>query len=128
MTQTLPTAARTPDTSGHDRGDLLPSSRPGRVVALALATGFIAAVLLAVSVAVAATNARAGWLRRAFRSLPPLLVSIPVFWLGIVLLQVVSFRLGLVPVINANPVQALILPVLTIAVPIAAMVRIGGKA
>ena len=88
---------------------------------LALASlGFTAAVLLAIGIAVAATSSRAEWLRRAFRSLPPLFVSIPVFWLGIGLLQVVSFRLGLIPVINANPVEALVLPVLTLAVPIAA--------
>lgn len=117
--------------AGFLTGDLGTSLQSGASVETLLATavpatallaslGFVAAVLLAVAVAVAATNARAGWLRRAFRSLPPLLVSIPVFWLGIVLLQVVSFRLGLVPIINANPVQALVLPVLTIAVPIAA--------
>ena len=82
--------------------------------------GFVVAVLLAIGIAVAATFAGAEWLRRGFRSLPPLFVSIPVFWLGIVLLQVVSFQLGLLPVINANPVEALVLPVLTIAVPIAA--------
>jgi peptide/nickel transport system permease protein len=88
---------------------------------LALASlGFLVAVLLAAGIAVAATFSSAEWLRRAFRSLPPLFVSVPVFWLGIVLLQVFSFRLGLIPVINANPVEALVLPVLTIAVPIAA--------
>lgn len=104
--------------SGASVETLIAAALPSTLLLASL--GFVAAVLLAVSVAVVATSARAGWLRRAFRSLPPLFVSIPVFWLGIVLLQVVSFRLGLVPVINANPVQALILPVLTIAVPIAA--------
>ncbi len=104
--------------SGASVETLLAAALPSTLLLASL--GFVAAVLLAVAVAVAATAARSGWLRRAFRSLPPLLVSIPVFWLGIVLLQVVSFRLGLVPVINANPVQALVLPVLTIAVPIAA--------
>ena len=45
---------------------------------LALASlGFTAAVLLAIGIAVAATSSRAEWLRRAFRSLPPLFVSIP---------------------------------------------------
>src|SRR5690606_33094627 len=82
---------------------------------LALASlGFLVAVLLAAGIAVAATFSSAEWLRRGFRSLPPLFVSVPVFWLGIVLLQVFSFRLGLIPVINANPVEALVLPVLTI--------------
>ena len=55
-----------------------------------------------------------------FRGIPPLFVSLPVFWIGIILIQVFSFRLGLVPVIGANPVQALILPVITLATPIAA--------
>lgn len=97
---------------------LLITALPSTLTLASLA--FATAVLLAVGISVAATFAGADWLRRAFRSLPPLFVSIPVFWLGIVLLQVLSFQLGLVPVIGANPVEALILPVLTIAVPIAA--------
>jgi peptide/nickel transport system permease protein len=59
-------------------------------------------------------------LRRVFRGIPPLFVSLPVFWIGIILIQIFSFRLGLVPVIGADPVQALILPVITLAIPIAA--------
>ncbi|SFS18025.1 peptide/nickel transport system permease protein [Agrococcus baldri] len=97
---------------------LLAAALPATVALASL--GFLVAVLLACGVAVAATFSSAEWLRRAFRSLPPLFVSVPVFWLGIVLLQVFSFQLGLIPVINANPVEALVLPVLTIAVPIAA--------
>ena len=42
------------------------------------------------------------------------------FWLGILLIQVFSFQLKLIPVINPGPWQALILPVLTLAVPISA--------
>ncbi|MET4100293.1 peptide/nickel transport system permease protein [Agrococcus sp. UYP10] len=103
--------------SGASVETLLAAALPSTLLLASL--GFVVAVLLAVGIAVAATNGR-GWLRRGFRSLPPLFVSIPVFWLGIVLLQVLSFRLGLVPVINASPAEALILPVLTIAVPIAA--------
>lgn len=56
----------------------------------------------------------------ALLSMPSLFVSVPVFWLGIVLIQVFSFRLGLVPVIGGSPAQQLILPVLTLAVPISA--------
>ncbi|QUW19338.1 ABC transporter permease [Agrococcus sp. Marseille-Q4369] len=117
--------------TGFLTGDLGTSLQSGAAVETLLATalpstltlaalGFLAAVALAVAIAAVATFGRAEWLRRAFRSLPPLFVSIPVFWLGIVLLQVLSFRLGLIPVINASPAQALVLPVLTIAVPIAA--------
>ncbi|WP_425845833.1 ABC transporter permease [Agrococcus sp. TSP3-2-1] len=117
--------------TGFLTGDLGTSLQSGAAVETLLATalpstltlaalGFLAAIALAVAIAAVATFGRAEWLRRAFRSLPPLFVSIPVFWLGIVLLQVLSFQLGLIPVINASPAQALVLPVLTIAVPIAA--------
>ncbi|WP_296193213.1 ABC transporter permease [uncultured Microbacterium sp.] len=80
----------------------------------------IVAVVLAVAIAFTATYGAGNPLRRVFRSLPPLFVSVPVFWIGIVLIQVFSFQLRIVPLIGANPVQALILPVLTIAIPIAA--------
>ncbi|PWC03651.1 ABC transporter permease [Agromyces badenianii] len=88
---------------------------------LALAgLGFLVAVLLAVALAFLSTLAPFAWLRQALRSLPGVFVSVPVFWLGIVLIQVFSFQLKLVPVIGADPVQALILPVLTLAIPISA--------
>ncbi|AWB94560.1 peptide ABC transporter permease [Agromyces badenianii] len=88
---------------------------------LALAgLGFLVAVLLAVALAFLSTLAPFAWLRQALRSLPGVFVSVPVFWLGIVLIQVFSFQLNLVPVIGADPVQALILPVLTLAIPISA--------
>ena len=60
------------------------------------------------------------WLRGALQSVPSLFISIPTFWLGIMLIQIFSFRLKLVPVINPGPWQELILPVITLAVPISA--------
>ncbi|HKS34009.1 MAG TPA: ABC transporter permease, partial [Enterobacteriaceae bacterium] len=42
------------------------------------------------------------------------------FWLGIVLIQIFSFRLGWIPVINPGEWEGLILPVLTLALPISA--------
>ena len=78
------------------------------------------AVILAAAIAFLSSLAPFAWLRGAVRALPSVFVSVPVFWLGIVLIQVFSFQLGLVPVIGAGPVQELILPVLTLAVPISA--------
>ncbi|KAA6437932.1 ABC transporter permease [Agrococcus sediminis] len=104
--------------SGAEVSTLIAASLPPTLALAGL--GFALAAVLAVGIAAAATFAGTEWLRRAFRSLPPLFVSIPVFWIGIVLLQVVSFRLGLIPVINASPAEALVLPVVTIAIPIAA--------
>ncbi len=104
--------------TGASVSDLLGAALPATLV-LAV-TGLTVAVVLAVTVAFTATYGRGRWLRRLFRGVPPVLVSLPVFWIGIVLIQVFSFQLGLVPVIGADPLQALILPVITLSVPIAA--------
>jgi peptide/nickel transport system permease protein len=82
--------------------------------------GLAVAVVLALALAFAATLAPFRWLRNVLASLPALMISVPVFWLGIMLIQVFSFRLRLVPIINPSEFQALILPVLTLALPIAA--------
>ncbi|MDR6865739.1 peptide/nickel transport system permease protein [Microbacterium resistens] len=88
---------------------------------LLLATlGLAVAILLAVAVAALSVLAPFGWLRAGIRQAPGLLVAVPVFWLGIILIQVFSFGLGWVPVVGADPVRGLILPVLTLAVPISA--------
>ncbi|MFE0752909.1 ABC transporter permease [Inquilinus sp. NPDC058860] len=82
--------------------------------------GFALAVLLAVAIAALSSLAAFSWLRSAIQSLPSLFVSVPTFWLGIMLIQVFSFRLKLIPVINPGPWEGLVLPVLTLAVPISA--------
>ncbi|MHA3684128.1 ABC transporter permease [Leucobacter sp. HY1908] len=78
------------------------------------------AIFLAVTIAFTASFGRGRLLRNAVRNLPPLFVSLPVFWIGIVLIQVFSFKLGLIPVIGATPGQALVLPAITLMIPIAA--------
>lgn len=88
--------------------------------ALLAGLGFLAAIALAFAIAIAANLAPFAWLRRGLESLPPLFVSIPVFWFGILLIQVFSFGLGWVPIIAADPAIALILPVATLALPISA--------
>ena len=84
------------------------------------ALGLVAAIVVAFLLAFAATLAPFRWLRNLLATLPALMISVPVFWLGIMLIQIFSFRLRLVPIINPNEFQALILPVLTLALPIAA--------
>ena len=88
---------------------------------LRLATlGFLVALALAVGLSFLSNATRFGWLRNAIQSLPSLFISVPVFWLGIMLIQVFSFRLGLIPVINPGKWQGLVLPTLTLAIPISA--------
>ncbi|WP_304351797.1 ABC transporter permease [Comamonas testosteroni] len=82
--------------------------------------GFSTAALLAIALAAAASLAPLAWLRNALQALPSVFVSVPVFWLGIMLIQVLSFRLGWIPVINPGPWEGLVLPTLTLAVPISA--------
>lgn len=117
--------------AGYARGDFGFSTQYGTPVlqligealpqTAALATlGFTLAVVIAVVIAFASTLSPFAWLRNLLRSLPGLFVSVPVFWLGILLIQVFSFGLGWVPIVGADPVVGLILPVLTLAVPISA--------
>lgn len=82
--------------------------------------GFALALLLAVAISALSSLAAFSWMRSAIQSLPSLFVSVPTFWLGIMLIQIFSFRLKLIPVINPGPWEGLVLPVLTLAVPISA--------
>ncbi|MGV1761785.1 ABC transporter permease [Rhizobium sp. A22-96] len=81
---------------------------------------FLLAVILAVVIAILANVSGFGWLRGLVQSLPSLFISVPTFWLGIMFIQIFSFRLRLVPVIDPGPWQGLILPILTVAIPISA--------
>lgn len=87
---------------------------------LLAALGLLVAVVLAVLIAVLSSLAPFAWLRDGLRQVPGLFVVVPVFWLGILLIQVFSFGLGWVPIVGADPISGLILPVLTLAVPISA--------
>lgn len=104
--------------TGASVGSLLAEAIPSTLI-LALC-GFVTAVLLAVTLALLATYGQQRWVRRLARSFPPVLVSLPVFWVGIILIQVFSFQLGWIPVIGAGPIQQLILPSLALAVPVGA--------
>ncbi|MEH1013103.1 ABC transporter permease [Micromonospora sp. CPCC 206060] len=61
------------------------------------------------------------FLRQALLALPAVGVSIPTFWIGLLLIQVVSFRWQLLPAIGNDGVRSLVLPALVLAVPTAAM-------
>jgi len=70
---------------------------------------FALAVVLAFTLALASRLPGLRWLSNAIQSLPVLFISLPTFWLGIALIQLFSFQLRLIPVINPSPLQGLIL-------------------
>ncbi|WP_127551073.1 ABC transporter permease [Actinoplanes sp. OR16] len=89
--------------------------RPTLKLALAAA---IFAALLAVVLAV---TVRRPWARRVSSTAELVMVSTPPFLIGIVLLSVFSFRFGLFPVSGDRSVAALVLPAITLGLPIAGL-------
>ena len=81
---------------------------------------FLLAMIIGPGVAIIAWLPGFSRVRHLFLALPSLLVSLPVFWLGIVLIQIFSFHLHWVSVINPSVIGGMVLPVLTLALPIAA--------
>ncbi|EOC1267094.1 ABC transporter permease [Cronobacter malonaticus] len=97
---------------------LLAASLPATLRLAAL--GFTLALVIAVLLAALSTLSYGRVLRRAFAALPSLFVAVPTFWLGITLIQLFSFQWRLIPVINPGFWEGLILPVMTLTVPISA--------
>ncbi|MET0425581.1 MAG: ABC transporter permease [Actinoplanes sp.] len=92
--------------------DVLPST-------LVLSAGaLVLAVALAFGIAVVATATRRPWLRNLVEALPSGAVSVPVFLSGILILQVFSFRLGWFPAFGDNGPKSLVLPLITLAIPV----------
>ncbi|ORM72175.1 ABC transporter permease [Pantoea rwandensis] len=98
--------------------DLLISNLPA-TLQLAL-LGFALATLIAFALAALSRLPALRVLRSLLQSVPALFISLPTFWLGIALIQLFSFQLRWIPVINPSPLQGLILPVITVAIPISA--------
>ncbi|MFC4069505.1 ABC transporter permease [Actinoplanes subglobosus] len=93
--------------------DVLPST-------LILAAGALAlALLLAFVIALVATSTRHEWLRNLVEALPAGAVSVPVFLSGILILQVFSFQLGWFPAFGDAGPSSLVLPLITLAIPVA---------
>jgi peptide/nickel transport system permease protein len=93
-----------------------------RLIASAQLTA--AATLIAVVAAVAvalATAGRHGAGTRIVNLGELTFASIPTFWLGIVFITVLSFQLGLLPVVGGSKLENLILPSLTLGLPLAAV-------
>ena len=100
--------------AGVPVSELIASNLPD-TLSLAL-PAFVLAVLLAFALAFASRLPGLRWLSNTIQSVPVLFISLPTFWLGIALIQLFSFQLRLIPVINPSPLQGLILPIVTVAI------------
>jgi len=60
-------------------------------------------------------------LRNALRRLPAIGYSIPVFWMGLLLIQLFAFSLGWFPSTGNDGFESLVLPAVTLAIPSAAV-------
>jgi len=115
------------------QGDLGHSISSGRPVTTAIGTALPATLQLAglalllavaggVAVAFAANHTRKPWLRGLLAALPPVGVSVPTFWTGLILLQLFSFQWRLAPAFGGEGLRGTILPAITLAVPIGAVI------
>lgn len=87
-------------------------------VQLTLVAVVLAVLLVALG---AALGARDGALRGAVAVLEQIIIAMPVFWIGLMLLGVFAFGLGWFPVSGSRGPLALVLPALTLALPTAAL-------
>ncbi|WP_405854601.1 ABC transporter permease [Streptomyces sp. NBC_01515] len=115
------------------RGDFGDAVSTGRPVTSTLAdalpqtlqlTGaaLLLAVVLGGGLAVLATYTSQRWLRQLLLSLPPLGVSVPTFWTGLLLVEMFSFRLHWFPAFGNDGLRGLVLPAVTLAIPTGAQV------
>ncbi|GAA0988909.1 ABC transporter permease [Acrocarpospora macrocephala] len=84
-----------------------------------LAAAAMAAAVLIALVSAVATAGRRRQVRAAATAWELVAVSLPSYWLGILLLTAFSFQLPIFPVIGAQDLPALVLPALTLGLPIA---------
>jgi len=80
------------------------------------------AIVLAIVIALLIVLLPSAPLRAALLEVPVVLVAIPTFWMGLILLQIFSFQLGWLPSVGANNGAGLVLPVVTLALPTAAII------
>jgi ABC-type dipeptide/oligopeptide/nickel transport system permease component len=94
--------------------DRLPATLQLTLAAMALS------ILLGVGIGTFAAAARGHWLSGTLMVLVTLGVSIPTFWLGLLLIEVFAVNLRWLPVLGDTTLRGTILPTLTLALPAAA--------
>ncbi|RSM79111.1 peptide ABC transporter permease [Amycolatopsis sp. WAC 01375] len=106
--------------TGDDATNMVVSALPPTLAV----TGFalVLAILFGGGIAIAGTVTRHRRLGNLLLALPPLGISLPSFWVGLVLIQFFSFQLKLLPALGSNGFESLILPAITLAIPTGAII------
>jgi peptide/nickel transport system permease protein len=106
--------------SGQSVSHLIWSALPYTIELGLVAVVF--AVVIGTALALWATYTRMNWLRQFLAMLPSVGNSVPTFWSGLILIQIFSFKLALVPAYGDSGIRTLILPAITLALPTGAVV------
>lgn len=117
---------------GALRGDFGTSYAKGIPVATLLAQRLPSTVILSVvavtialvaglALAFVATRLPRGPVANLLRRVPALGVSVPNFWIGLLLIQVFAFTLGWLPAMGEKGPQSYVLPAITMAIPTSAV-------
>lgn len=100
--------------------DMIAANAPS-TIELAVA-GLGLAVLLGIVLGVIAALRRDTWLDAAIMAFSVTGLSLPSFWLGIMLILLVSYKLGLLPVLSAGGLEGLILPAVALGLRASAVI------
>jgi peptide/nickel transport system permease protein len=84
------------------------------------ATAFAAASLITALIVGTASLGRWPWLRRAAHVLPPMFAAAPVFWVGILALNVLSFRFHVISIFPDGTLLSILVPAFVLALPLSA--------
>ncbi len=109
--------------SAQTGGDALQMFATGVPETLKLAAcALLLGLILGIGWALLASYVRSPWTRQLLMSMPVLGVSVPPFWVGLVLLQFLSFQWNLLPAMGNAGWASLVLPATVLAIPKAALV------
>ncbi|WP_432842439.1 ABC transporter permease [Dactylosporangium sp. CA-092794] len=104
----------TGQTVGHAITNAAPST-------LQLTLGaFAAAAVITAAIVVTASLGRWRWLRSFAVLLPPVFAAAPVFWVGILVLNLLSFRLGWISVFPDGSLLSIVVPSVVLGLPLSA--------
>jgi peptide/nickel transport system permease protein len=106
-------------TKGIPVTELLAQRLPGTLALSVIAVAL--ALVFGVAIAFVATWLPRGRLAELLRRVPAIGVSVPNFWIGLLLIQIFAFTLGWFPAMGSEGWQSLVLPAITMAIPTAAV-------